>query len=195
MVTQRDDRPDSAVWQLPEEAATQAWGAALARALDPELLSKQSFVVHLSGDLGAGKTALARAVLRAAGFEGPVKSPTFALLEPYNLTNFSAYHFDLYRFSSSEQWFDAGFDDVLAAPGLVLVEWPEKAADALGEPDLRLGLAPTRREGERRLHARAFGEAGRRCLTRLRADRAIASWSTADGGPTSPAPATPSPTH
>lgn len=165
-------------WLLPDEEATSAWGAALARALDPEVLAEQAFVVHLSGDLGAGKTALVRAVLRASGFPGAVKSPTFTLLEPYNLPSFSAYHFDLYRFSSSEQWFDAGFDDVLAAPGLVLVEWPEKAAGALGEPDLRIALAPTDREGERQLSLRAHGEAGRRCLSRLAADPAIASWST-----------------
>src|SRR5690606_32250803 len=111
--------------------------------------------------------------------------------EPYNLTNFSAYHFDLYRFSSSEQWFDAGFDDVLAAPGLVLVEWPEKAADALGAPDLRLRLESTEREGERRLEACAFGEAGRQCLRRLRADPAIAAWAMADRATTGLPPAAP----
>ncbi len=177
MVTQHGDRGEAAGWLLPDEDATRAWGAALARALDPELLGKQAFAVHLSGDLGAGKTALVRAVLRAAGFDGPVKSPTFALLETYNLTKFFVYHFDLYRFSSSEQWFDAGFDDILAAPGLVLVEWPEKAADALGAPDLRLLLAPTSRDGERRLQAFAFGEAGRQCLSKLRVDRAITEWS------------------
>ena len=196
-VTQHDERPEAAEWQLPDEAATGTWGAALARALDPELLCKQAFAVHLSGDLGAGKTALVRAVLRAAGFGGPVKSPTFALLEPYNLAKFSAYHFDLYRFSSSEQWFDAGFDDVLAAPGLVLVEWPEKAADALGTPDLRILLAPTRRDGERRLRACAFGEAGCQCLNRLRTDQAITAWSmaasaTGSGSTSLPSPA-PSP--
>ncbi len=195
MVTQHDDRPEAAEWQLPDEAATRGWGAALARVLDPELLSEQSFAVHLSGDLGAGKTALVRAVLRAAGFPGPVKSPTFALLEPYNLTNFSAYHFDLYRFSSSEQWFDAGFDDILAAPGLVFVEWPEKAAEALRAPDLRVLLAPTSRDGERRLQARASGEAGRQCLNRLCTDRAIAAWSTTGSGSTDLPPTAPSPTR
>lgn len=193
MVRQHDEGRKAAEWLLSDELATQAWGAALARALDPELLCKQAFVVHLVGDLGAGKTALVRAVLRATGFAGPVKSPTFALLEPYNLTNYFAYHFDLYRFSSSEQWFDAGFDDILAAPGLVLVEWPEKAADALGAPDLLVALEPTGRDDERRLQARAFGEAGRVCLNRLRSDRTIEPWSTAGNRRTGVPPATPPP--
>ena len=150
---------------LADEAAANRWAAALADALAAEPLAEQSVVVHLSGDLGTGKTALARAILRQLGFEGAVKSPTFTLLEPYNLPNFSVYHFDLYRFSSGEQWYDAGFDDVLAAPGLTLLEWPEKAAGALGTPDLLLELVAPGDDDRRRLHARAFTEAGRRCLT------------------------------
>lgn len=153
------------------------WAAALARALATQPLAKQAFVVHLSGDLGAGKTAVARAILRELGFAGAVKSPTFSLVEPYNLPNFSVYHFDLYRFSSSDQWFDAGFDDILAGPGLMLLEWPEKASGALAAPDLLLELEPTDRDGQRRLRAHAQTEAGRQCLsaataTREAADRA-----------------------
>lgn len=169
---QQNAPSDHREWLLPDEAATAAWGASLARALDADLLSKQAFVVHLRGDLGAGKTALARAILRGSGFSGAVKSPTFALLEPYNLTNFPAYHFDLYRFSSSDQWFDAGFGDILAGPGLMLLEWPEKAADALGAPDLLLELTPTDHDGERRLRALAGSEAGRRCLSSIAPDPA-----------------------
>jgi tRNA threonylcarbamoyladenosine biosynthesis protein TsaE len=151
---------------LPDEEATARWAALLADAVAAEPLAEQPFVVHLSGDLGAGKTALARAVLRKLGFPGPVKSPTFTLVEPYNLPNFSIYHFDLYRFSSGDQWFDAGFDDILAGPGLMLLEWPEKAAGAIGVPDLLLELVATDDE-RRRLHARAFTDGGRRCLNRL----------------------------
>ena len=162
---------------------------------DLALLIGPGDLITLSGDLGAGKTALVRAVLREAGFSGPVKSPTFALLEPYNLTNLSAYHFDLYRFSSSEQWFDAGFDDILAAPGLVFVEWPEKAAGALRAPDLLVRLTSTSRDGERRLQARASGEAGRLCLNRLRTDPAIAAWSTTGSGSSDLPPTAPSPTR
>ncbi|MBA3479939.1 MAG: tRNA (adenosine(37)-N6)-threonylcarbamoyltransferase complex ATPase subunit type 1 TsaE [Lautropia sp.] len=152
--------------RLKDELATGEWAAMLAGALAAEPVAEQAFVVHLSGDLGAGKTSLARAMLRALGFHGAVKSPTFALLEPYNLVKFVVYHFDLYRFTTSDQWFDAGFDDILAGPGLVLIEWPEKAAGALADPDLLLRLAATGEGDERRLHARAFSDGGRRCLTR-----------------------------
>jgi tRNA threonylcarbamoyladenosine biosynthesis protein TsaE len=151
---------------LPDEAATIRWGGVLAEAVAAEPLAEQPFVIHLSGDLGAGKTALARAMLRKLGFSGPVKSPTFTLVEPYNLPNFSIYHFDLYRFSTGDQWFDAGFDDILAGPGLMLLEWPEKGAGAIGTPDLLLELVATD-DDRRRLHARAFTEGGRRCLNRI----------------------------
>jgi tRNA threonylcarbamoyladenosine biosynthesis protein TsaE len=158
---------DSVELILRDEAATARWAAALADALAMEPLTEQPFVVHLSGDLGAGKTALARAILRRLGFSGAVKSPTFTLVEPYNLPNFSVYHFDLYRFSSGDQWFDAGFDDILDGPGLMLLEWPEKAAGAIGMPDLLLELVAPGDDDRRRLHARAFTDGGRRCLSRL----------------------------
>ena len=151
---------------LPDASATAAWAAALARALAAEPLAEQAFVVHLSGDLGAGKTALARGILRGLCFSGAVKSPTFTLVEPYNLPNFPIYHFDLYRFSSSDQWFDAGFDDIFASPGLMLLEWPEKAVGALATPDLLLRLDATGEDDQRRLHAQAFSDRGRRCLSR-----------------------------
>jgi tRNA threonylcarbamoyladenosine biosynthesis protein TsaE len=161
--------------RLNDEAATIAWSALLARGLAAQPLAEQAFVVHLSGDLGAGKTALARALLRNLGFEGAVKSPTFTLVEPYNLPKYNVYHFDLYRFSSSDQWFDAGFDDILGGPGLMLVEWPEKASGALSEPDLLLRLAATGEGDERLLHAEAFSEGGRQCLTLLKAPNNLAA--------------------
>ncbi|MGE0312750.1 MAG: tRNA (adenosine(37)-N6)-threonylcarbamoyltransferase complex ATPase subunit type 1 TsaE [Lautropia sp.] len=173
---------DSIVFSLRDEADTRRFAALLAAALGGIPLAEQAFAVHLSGDLGAGKTALARHLLRELGFCGPVKSPTFTLVEPYNSPAFDAYHFDLYRFSSPDQWFDAGFDDFIASPGLALIEWPENAAGALPAPDLRLRLDPvdppagserasaddTGVGDARTLRVDAFGATGRRCLSEIR---------------------------
>ena len=159
---------------LPDEAATLQWGARLAAALDRQRLAEQGFVVHLSGDLGAGKTTLVRGILRGFGHSGAVKSPSFALLEPYNSLRIPIYHFDLYRFSSPDQWFDAGFDEIIAGPGLMLLEWPEQAAGALPIPDLHLRLQPVGVPGDepgtedaRTLAIRAGTAAGRQCLSDL----------------------------
>ncbi len=127
-------------FRFEDEAATGRWAAALAQALAPIALAHQGFAIHLIGDLGSGKTTLVRYLLAALGIPGPVKSPSYALLEPYNVASFGVYHFDLYRFSSPDQWSDAGFDDVIAGPGLMLVEWPEQAQGALPPPDLRIAL-------------------------------------------------------
>ena len=128
---------------LPDEAATERFGAALAapaRAMPPRTIHLQ-----LSGDLGAGKTTLTRAVLRALGHAGKVRSPTYTLCEPYEVLRadgspLTVYHFDLYRFADPEEWIDAGFRDCFAEPALNLVEWPEKAGRLLGEPDLHVLL-------------------------------------------------------
>ena len=162
------DMADTILFLLRDESETRRWARLLARSLDAIPLAEQSFAVHLSGDLGAGKTAIARALLRELGISGPVKSPTFTLLEPYNSPSFNAYHFDLYRFSSPHQWFDAGFDDIIANPGLSLIEWPENASGALPSPDLRLRIdVPDEDDSSRRLHAEAFSDAARRCLTEI----------------------------
>ena len=128
---------------LPDEAATARLGAALAEAV--RKLPPQTVHLQLSGDLGAGKTTLSRAILRALGHAGKVRSPTYTLCEPYSVTRadgspLTAYHFDLYRFADPEEWADAGFRDCFAEPAVNLVEWPEKAGRLLGEPDLHLLL-------------------------------------------------------
>lgn len=131
---------DSLTLHLDDEAATRRFSGCLARGLSTIALAEQGIAVHLSGDLGAGKTTFVRHLLAHLGIEGPVKSPSYALLESYNGPSFMVYHFDLYRFSSPEQWIDAGFDDIVAGPGLVLVEWPEQAIGVVPPPDLRLRL-------------------------------------------------------
>ncbi|HLU77756.1 MAG TPA: tRNA (adenosine(37)-N6)-threonylcarbamoyltransferase complex ATPase subunit type 1 TsaE [Burkholderiales bacterium] len=126
---------------LSDEAATDALGARLARALTPGLS------IHLVGDLGAGKTALVRACLRALGHTGKVKSPTYTLVEPYAVSKLPLYHFDFYRLREPTEWLDAGFRDYFNADSVCLVEWPEKAAE-LPPPDLRISLrhAPSGRD-------------------------------------------------
>lgn len=124
---------------LPDEASTARVGAALARAL-PDI-RRRNWLVGLSGELGSGKTTLARALLRALGVEGAVRSPTFTLVEPYETAHGSVHHLDLYRLEPGAASLEGlGFRDLRALPGLVLVEWPERAGPALGTVDLALRL-------------------------------------------------------
>ncbi len=124
---------------LPDEAATRRVGATLARAL-PDI-TRQSLLVGLSGELGSGKTTLARALLRELGVSGTVRSPTFTLVEPYDTARGVVHHLDLYRLEPGAAALEGiGFRDLRAPPGLVLVEWPERAGKALGPVDLQLRL-------------------------------------------------------
>lgn len=151
---------------LPDEAATQRAGAALARSL-PDLRN-ESLLAGLSGELGSGKTTLARALLRELGVAGSIRSPTFTLVEPYETARGAVFHLDLYRLDGSAAALDGiGFRDLRGQPGLVLVEWPERAGAALGVPDLVAALAL---EGAgRRLSLASRTESGRAWLERGRA--------------------------
>ena len=97
-------------------------------------------LIELQGDLGAGKTTFVRHLLRALGVQGRVKSPTYAVVEPYELPDLNVWHFDFYRFSDPREWEDAGFRDIFASPGLKLAEWPQKAAGFLPLADLCIHL-------------------------------------------------------
>ena len=129
---------------LPDEEAT----IALAQQLAPMLCGTHPSIppenkggrIHLHGDLGAGKTSFARALLRAAGITGRIKSPSYALLESYNLSNLYFYHLDFYRFSDPREWIDAGFRDIFQNEAIVLIEWPERAGSLLPPPDLEISL-------------------------------------------------------
>lgn len=123
----------SLLW--PDETATQLFAAALA--LQPAL---RNAFIELHGDLGAGKTTLVRHLLRALGVQGRVKSPTYAVVEPYELPGLNVWHFDFYRFSDPREWEDAGFRDIFASPGLKLAEWPEKAIGFIPRADLVIQL-------------------------------------------------------
>ncbi|HEY0859212.1 MAG TPA: tRNA (adenosine(37)-N6)-threonylcarbamoyltransferase complex ATPase subunit type 1 TsaE [Albitalea sp.] len=132
--------------------ASQAWPDEAACAAGAQRLAAHPGIRHafieLHGTLGAGKTTFVRHLLHALGVQGRVKSPTYAVMEPYELPGFTAWHFDFYRFNDPQEWEDAGFRDVFAAPGLKLAEWPEKAAGLLPTPDLRIAIALG--EGDRR---------------------------------------------
>ncbi|MFT5644426.1 MAG: tRNA threonylcarbamoyladenosine biosynthesis protein TsaE [Janthinobacterium sp.] len=124
---------------LQDEAGTAALGAALARALVPGL------AIYLHGDLGAGKTALTRALLHAAGYVGPVKSPTYTLAEPYDIwlgaRHVRVIHFDLYRMGSAEEFLDAGFREDFNGDNICIIEWPENAEQVLPAADLDVFLS------------------------------------------------------
>ncbi len=123
----------------PDEAACAASASRLATAL-AERSALAAAYVELHGNLGAGKTTFVRHLLHALGVQGRVKSPTYAVMEPYELPQLNAWHFDFYRFNDPQEWEDAGFRDVFASPGLKLAEWPEKAAGLLPVADLRVDI-------------------------------------------------------
>lgn len=159
-------------FELPDEAATCALGAALAPTLRPGLS------VHLHGDLGAGKTTLVRAILTALGHPGRVKSPTYTLVELYTVSRLNLYHFDFYRFRDTHEWREAGFSDYFDGGNVCLVEWPEKAGAELPAPDLDITLqladitagnaAATANTNARRITFVARSPAGAQCLASLK---------------------------
>jgi len=118
--------------QLADTAMTEALGRALAATRPMQA------VVHLQGDLGAGKSTLARALLRALGVEGAIRSPTYTLVERYPIPAGEAWHLDLYRIGDAGELDFLGLDDAVAT--LWLVEWPERAGPALPAADLRVEL-------------------------------------------------------
>ena len=143
---------------LPDEAATLALGGAIATGLVPGI------AIHLRGELGAGKTTLVRGVLRALGHAGAVKSPTYTLVEVYELSRLHLHHFDFYRFHDPREWIDAGFRESFNGRNVSLIEWPERAAGLLTPPDVEIVL--TASGSGRNVSLRASSPTGMQCLER-----------------------------
>lgn len=144
---------------LPDETATLALGRRLAAAL------RKGGVVYLQGDLGAGKTTLCRGLIQALGYSGAVKSPTYTLVEPYELPGRRLYHFDLYRLGDPEELEYIGIRDYFDPGVICLVEWPEQGADRIPAPDLQVALDRVRSGRLARLQA--YTEAGQNMLGEL----------------------------
>ena len=145
-------------WYLPNEQTSNRWAAGLAQALP-----KEFFFVALSGGLGAGKTHTVRAVLRALGEQGAVRSPTYTLLEEYVLAQHRVIHMDLYRLASADELEFLGLRDYVDQAVALFVEWPDKAAQALPPVDLHINLAIDPNAG-RLASVRAASPQGASCL-------------------------------
>ena len=162
----------SSEFALADESATARLGEALARAVESNApaIARTGLVVALAGDLGAGKTSVVRAMLRALGVTGTVRSPTFTLVEPYVVSSLNFYHFDFYRLADPEEFSFAGFRDMFGPASVCLIEWPDKAAGSLPQADLRIAL---RVAGEgRHASVAAATELGAACLQRITTEMA-----------------------
>lgn len=149
--------------KLVDADATRRYGARLAAAISAE--RPPSLVIYLEGELGAGKTTLARGLLEALGHGGRVPSPTYTLIEPYELSGYRVYHIDLYRIRHARELHDLDIAGQLVGESLALIEWPDHGAGHLPAADLRIGLQFV--PAGRVLVAEATSAAGRGVLSRL----------------------------
>lgn len=157
-----DDSRCAFTTHLADESETERMGAVLAAGLHAGL------VIYLVGDLGAGKTTLVRGSLRALGYSGKVKSPTYTLVEPYAISRLDLYHFDFYRFNAPEEYLDAGLDEFFSGTGVCMVEWPDKAAPFVAKPDVEVRLDAA--DSGRRCQVSALTEAGQQCVTKMKSE-------------------------
>ena len=153
---------------LADEQATSALGVAIADALISLIsnIEEAGMSIAIAGELGSGKTALVRALLRRLGIAGAVKSPTFALLEPYEVSRLHLYHFDFYRFKNSREFVESGFSELFRPGSICLVEWPERAGGYLPAADLSIRLGVL--ESGRSAAIGANTKIGERCLDQIR---------------------------
>ena len=161
---------ESTAYSLPGPGDTDRLGAALAAAIaaQKEGIAEKGLAIRLEGDLGAGKTSLVRSLLRASGFEGPVKSPTFSLLETYPLFGLTLNHFDFYRFEDPEEFEDAGFRDAFGPGQVAATEWTARALPFVPDADVRITLSAESRG--RRASLEALSPLGSAVLAHLPKD-------------------------
>ena len=157
--------PGAAILNVPSADDMRALGEAVARAIDTEA---GAFIIALEGELGAGKTTLVSGVLRAYGVTGPVRSPTYTLIEPYEFGGKRVYHLDLYRLTDPDEVEPLGIRDLLSEPSVLLIEWPSRGARALPASDLSVDIAypPTGSDG-RQVTLRADSPAASSVVRRI----------------------------
>ena len=155
---------------LDDSKATDTLGRALAAAVNSHLdaIRGSGFQINLAGDLGAGKTALVRAMLHELGVQGSVKSPTYALLEPYTVSSLDFYHFDFYRLKEPIEFGETGFRELFGPGRICAVEWPERAGPRLPTADISITLTV---HGDGRLATiSTTSELGDTCLSQAMAE-------------------------
>ena len=158
-MTQTLITPSNLALFLPNEASTEAFAARVAGVIE------QATVIYLEGDLGAGKTTFSRGFIQSLGHIGKVKSPTYTLVEPYEIKPWRIFHFDLYRLSDAEELEFMGIRDYFDDDCLCLIEWPDKGAGLLASADLHISIEFS--ETGRALKLEALSAYGKRLITKL----------------------------
>lgn len=146
-------------YRLDDEPATLAFARRFAELITPPL------VIYLKGELGAGKTAFCRGIIQSLGHQGAVKSPTYTLVEPYELEGWRIHHFDLYRLADPEELEYMGIRDYFAEDTLNFIEWPEKGAGWLPAADLQIEIAYL--DHGREIHLQAQSSKAEQLLAQL----------------------------